>query len=94
MRLPLEQKAAALSSLTGAVDPTLVRLGEQWGVVWREPEAPPGARWRGRLVKAIVIDEAAAAFGVDRATVWWTADCAAARRGEIGALLRAGADHA
>lgn len=33
-------------------------------------------------------------WGVDRATVWWTADCAAARRGEIGALLRAEADHA
>lgn len=89
MRLPLEQKAAALSSLTGAGDPTLVRLGEQWGVVWREPEAPPAARWRGRLIKAVVLDEAAAAFGVDRATVWWTADCSAARRREIVDVLTA-----
>ncbi len=89
MRLSPEQKAAALSSLVGAVDPALVRIGEHWGVVWREPEASPGARWRGRLLKAVVVDEAAAAFGVDRATVWWTADCAAARRREIVDTLAA-----
>lgn len=35
------------------------------------------------------LEQKAAAFGVDRATVWWTADCSAARRREIVDVLTA-----
>lgn len=73
---------------------TLIRIGRQWGVVWRDPGAPAATRWRGRIVRSVEADPVAETFGVHRAVVWWTADCSAARREEIGAMLRAEADHA
>ena len=74
MRLTQQQKELVLARRPGA---SLVRLGDEWSAVWREPELPTRERWRGQLVSAVV--------GSD---VWWVGPevFAATRRGAVEQL--------
>lgn len=57
MRLTQQQKDRVLARRPGA---SLVRLGDEWSVVWQEKELPTRERWRGQLVSCVVEGD-----------VWW-----------------------
>lgn len=92
MRLTEAQKGAVIAaqSYPECQQVELVRVGDSWACAWRQPEAAVQARWRGQLVKEVVLDTEAEAFGIERYKVWWTGtEFAAPRRRDIIEALAA-----
>lgn len=84
MRLTESQKAAALTARPGA---TLVRVGDRWGVLWKDQTAPLHVRWRAQLVYSVENYADPDDLAIKQKVWWEGAEIAAATRRAVVQVL-------
>lgn len=93
MRLNEAQKEAVLANCLAVwapgLDVELVRVGDFYAAVYRNPALSPGERWRGLLTTKVLLDRVSEFLDKPVYTVVWTGDEAAGRtRREVVEQLR------